>query len=43
MITISGKTVCAGVACGPVFVFSREESTIKRRHIESSEEEIARF
>lgn len=43
MITISGKTVCAGVAFGPVFVFSREESTIKRRHIESSEEEIARF
>lgn len=43
MITISGKTVCAGVAFGPVFVFSREESTIKRHHIESSEEEIARF
>ncbi|MDY3971211.1 MAG: phosphoenolpyruvate--protein phosphotransferase [Clostridia bacterium] len=43
MITISGKTVCAGIAFGPVFVFSREESTIKRHHIESSEEEIARF
>ncbi len=43
MITISGKAVCGGVAFGPVFVFSREESTIKRRHIESSEEEIARF
>ena len=43
MITISGKAVCSGVAFGPVFVFSREESTIKRRHIESSEEEIARF
>lgn len=43
MITISGKTVCAGVAFGPVFVFSREESTIKRHHIESSDEEIARF
>ncbi len=43
MITISGKTVCAGVAFGPVFVFSREESTIKRHHIESSDDEIARF
>lgn len=43
MITISGKAVCAGVAFGPVFVFSREESTIKRHHIESSEEEIARL
>ncbi len=43
MITIKGKTVCAGVAFGPVFVFSREESTIKRHHVESSEEEIARF
>ncbi len=27
----------------PVFVFSREESTIKRHHIESSDDEIARF
>lgn len=43
MITISGKTVCTGVAFGPVFVFSREESTIKRHHIESSDDEIARF
>ena len=43
MITIKGKTVCGGIAFGSVFVFSREESTIKRRHIESSEEEIARF
>lgn len=43
MITISGKSVCAGVAFGPVFVFSREESTIKRHHVESSEAEIARF
>lgn len=43
MITISGKSVCAGVAFGSVFVFSREESTIKRRHIESSDEEISRF
>lgn len=43
MITISGKSVCTGVAFGSVFVFSREESTIKRRHIESSDEEISRF
>ncbi len=37
------KTVCSGIAFGPVFVFSREESTIKRHHIESSDDEIARF
>ena len=43
MITITGKPVCSGVAFGPVFVFSREESTIKRHHIESSDDEIARF
>lgn len=43
MITVSGRSVCAGVSFGPVFVFSREESTIKRRHIESSDDEIARF
>ena len=43
MITVTGKPVCAGVAFGPVFVFSREESAVKRRHVESSEDEIARF
>ena len=43
MITITGKPVCSGVTFGPVFVFSREESTIKRHHIESSDDEIARF
>ena len=43
MITVKGKTVCAGVAFGPIFVFSREESTVKRTHVESSEDEIARF
>lgn len=43
MITVSGRSVCAGVSFGPVFVFSREESTIKRHHIESSDDEIARF
>lgn len=43
MITITGKPVCSGVAFGPVFVSSREESTIKRHHIESSDDEIARF
>ena len=43
MITISGKTVCGGVAFGKVYVFSRAESTIKRRHVENTEQEIARF
>lgn len=43
MITLTGKTVCAGVAFGPIFVFSRAESMVKRSHIDSSEDEIARF
>lgn len=43
MITVKGKTVCGGIAFGSVFVFSREESTIKRHHVKSSEEEIERF
>lgn len=43
MITVQGKSVCGGVAFGPIFVFSREESTIKRYHIEHSDDEIARF
>lgn len=43
MITAQGKSVCGGVAFGPIFVFSREESTIKRYHIEHSDDEIARF
>ncbi len=43
MLTISGKSVCGGIAFGPIFVFSREESTIKRYHVESSDDEIARF
>ena len=43
MITVTGKSVCAGVAFGPVFVFSRDESKVKRSHVESSEDEITRF
>lgn len=43
MITVSGRSVCAGVSFGPVFVFSREESTVKRHHVASSDDEIARF
>lgn len=43
MITLTGKTVCGGVAFGKVYVFSREESTIKRHHIDNSDKEIERF
>lgn len=43
MITLTGKSVCGGIVFGKLFVFSRKESTIKRRHVSSSEEEIERF
>lgn len=43
MITLTGKTVCGGVAFGKVYVFSREESTIKRHHVDNSDKEIERF
>ncbi len=43
MIKIKGKSVCGGIAFGKIFVYSREQSTIKRCHIPSSEDEIARF
>ena len=43
MITLTGKTVCGGVAVGKVYVFSREESTIKRHHVDNSDKEIERF
>lgn len=43
MITIKGKTACEGIAFGPVFVFNREENTVKRIHVDSSEAEIERF
>lgn len=43
MITLTGKTVCGGGAFGKVYVFSREESTIKRHHVDNSDKEIERF
>lgn len=43
MIIIKGKTACEGIAFGTVFVFSREENTVKRIHVDSSEAEIERF
>lgn len=43
MVKIKGKSVCGGIAFGKIFVYSREPSTIKRCHIPSSGDEIARF
>lgn len=43
MVELKGSPVCRGVAIGKIFIYSRDESTIKRYHVESSEEEIARF
>lgn len=43
MITLEGTAVCGGVAFGKIFVFSREESTVKRTHIQNAEAEIQRF
>lgn len=43
MITLTGKSVCGGIAFGRIFIFSRQECTIKRRHVASSDAEIERF
>ncbi len=43
MITLTGKSVCGGVAFGKIYIYSREEKKIKRYHVESAESEIERF
>ena len=43
MITLRGKTVCAGIAFGKIYIYSRTESKIVRRHVESIDSELERF
>lgn len=38
-----GKSVCAGVAIGPIQVFRRNQQQIKRTHIEDVEKELERL
>ncbi len=43
MITLTGKSVCSGIAFGKLYIYSREESRIKRYHTENTEKELLRF
>lgn len=43
MITLSGKAVSSGIAFGRVSVYKKETGPVKRRHIEDTEAEIARY
>lgn len=43
MITLKGKSVFGGVAIGKLVFYKRAEQKIKRRHIEDTDAEIARF
>ncbi|MDO5397081.1 MAG: phosphoenolpyruvate--protein phosphotransferase [bacterium] len=43
MITLNGKTVCAGIAFGKIYIYSRSESKIIRRHVDDVNDELSRF
>lgn len=43
MITLNGKTVCAGIAFGKIYIYSRSESKIIRRHVDNVNDELNRF
>lgn len=43
MIAISGKTIQAGVAAGPVYIYRREDTQPNRRSALTEEEEWARY
>lgn len=43
MVTLTGKSVCGGIAFGKIYIYSRKEKKIKRVHVESAENEITRF
>lgn len=43
MITLRGRAICDGVAIGKAMVYRREDSIIKRYHVDSIESEIERF
>ena len=43
MITLEGKSVYGGIAIGKIAFYKRDEITIKRRHVDDTEQEIRRF
>lgn len=43
MITLSGKTVFNDICIGKIHFYNKKKSTIKRYHVENTEEEIRRF
>lgn len=43
MIELKGRSISGGIAIGSIHVFTREESTVKRYHIEDTEKEYTRF
>lgn len=43
MIELKGRSISGGIAIGRIHVFTREESTVKRYHIEDTEKEYTRF
>jgi len=43
MVTLTGKSVCSGIAFGKIYIYSRKEEKIKRYHIENPQNEIERF
>lgn len=43
MITLTGKSVCGGIAFGKIYIYSRKEKKLKRVHVKSAENEIERF
>ena len=43
MITLKGKSVFGGVAIGKISFYKRNETVIKREHMEDSDAEYQRF
>ncbi|MBD5537756.1 MAG: phosphoenolpyruvate--protein phosphotransferase [Lachnospiraceae bacterium] len=43
MLTFQGKSVINGVAIGKIFIYKKGEQQVKRRKIEDTESELARF
>lgn len=43
MIVLSGKSVCGGIAFGRISIYRRGRCPVKRRHIENTDAEIARY
>ena len=43
MKKLSGKTLCAGIACGKLFILNDDKREIKKGHIENCRDEIQRI